>query len=393
MKNLILVIAVSLANLSVGQINPNPSGSVDALIQSEMNIEHFPGVSTIIVKDGVIVWVESYGYADVDNMVPVEDTTVFLLASMSKVFTGTAAMQVYEQGLVQLDTDISSYLSWPLDIPGYESESVTMRQLMTHTSSIEDGPAMDLYYDYPDPSIALGDCMQSYFTMSGAYYDPKENFFDNAPGTVYNYSNMATALNGFVVQSASGTPFDDFCDNNIFEPLCMENTAWHFADFDSAQVARPYQYAGGDYVAYTHYGFADYPDGQLRSNVMDLGNFMIAYLNDGTLGANSILNQSSIIEMWTPQVTTLDPNQGLNWYQEELFYSGGSSMLWGHNGGEDGVSTDMYLDPINNIGICVLTNGEGDALCICDELYDYALSLARSAGFAPRSSHEVNPAE
>ena len=383
MKNLFLFLAISLSYQSIGQINPNPSGSVDALIQSEMNTEHFPGVSTIIVKDGEIVWIESYGYADVDNMVPVEDTTVFLLASMSKVFTGTASMQLFEQGLIDLDTDISSYLTWPLDIPGYESDSVTIRQLMTHTSSIEDGPAMDLYYDYPDPTISLGDCIQRYFSMSGADYDPIDNFFDNAPGTTYNYSNMGTALNGFVTESVSGIPFDDFCEDNIFDPLCMKKTAWHFADFDSVHIARPYQYTGGNYVAYPHYGFADYPDGQLRSNSLDLGNFMIAYLNGGTLGTNSILNQLSINEMWTPQVPALDPTQGLNWYQEELFYNGGSSMLWGHNGGEDGVSTDMYLDPINNIGICVLTNGEGNAIYICDELYDYALSLNPVASINP----------
>ena len=241
MKNLFLFLAISLSYQSIGQINPNPSGSVDALIQSEMNIEHFPGVSTIIVKDGEIVWIESYGYADVDNMVPVEDTTVFLLASMSKLFTGTASMQLFEQGLIDLDTDISSYLTWPLDIPGYESDSVTIRQLMTHTSSIEDGPAMDLYYDYPDPTISLGDCIQRYFSISGADYDPIDNFFDNAPGTTYNYSNMGTALNGFVTESVSGIPFDDFCEDNIFDPLCMKKTAWHFADFDSVHIARPYQ--------------------------------------------------------------------------------------------------------------------------------------------------------
>jgi CubicO group peptidase (beta-lactamase class C family) len=116
---------------------------------------------------------------------------------------------------------------------------------------------------------------------------------------------------------------------------------------------------------------------------MDLGNFMIAYLNGGTLGANSILTQASINEMWSSQIPSLEATQGLNWYQEELFHSGGSAMLWGHNGGEDGVSTDMYMDPVNNIGICVLTNGEGDALYICDELYDYALNLIPTSSIIP----------
>ena len=159
---------------------------------------------------------------------------------------------------------------------------------------------------------------------------------------------------------------------------------------DTSHVARPYQYAGGDYVPYAHYGFADYPNGQLRSNTLDLGNFMIACLSGGTLGQNTILSQSAISEMWSPQFSTLDERQGLNWYQEELYHSNGTAWLWGHNGGESGASTDMYLDPVNNIGICILTNGEGDALYICDELYDYALSLNPTASIVPNCDEVVS---
>lgn len=368
--------------VTLGQ-NPNPDANLDASIQNEMTTQHLPGVSTVIVKNGKIVWVESYGYADVGNLVPVEDTTIFLLASMSKLFTGTAAMQIHEQGLTDLDTDINTYLPWPVYIPGYESDSITIRELMTHSSSIADGPAMNLYYDYPDPTITLDTCMFRYFSTSGSDYNPSANFYNNAPGTVYNYSNMGTALNGYITQVVTGMPFDDYCKNNIFIPLCMENTAWHFADFDSSNVARPYSYQSGNYVAYPQYGFADYPDGELRTNVMDLANFMIAYLNGGTFGYNSILTAATINDMWTLQVPSLDPTQGLNWYQEEIFYTGGSSMLWGHSGGEAGVSTEMYLDPTNNIGICVLTNGEGNALYVCDHLYNYALSLNTPSGIVP----------
>ncbi len=360
--------------------NPNPNTALDNTIQSEMNLERFPGAATIIIKDGKIVWVESYGFADVANAIAVQDTTVFLLASMSKVFTGTAAMQLYESGAIDLDADIDNYLPFPIDIPNYTNEPITLRQLMTHSASIDDNfAAMSTYYGYPDPTITLEDCIERYFSTSGVDYNASQNFTNNAPGTNYNYSNMGTALNGYITEVASGMPFDDFCDINIFNPLCMEKTAWHFADFESGDVARPYSFQGGNYVAYPHYGFADYPDGQLRSTAMDLGNFMIAYLNDGTLGNNTILSPESIDEMWSSQIPDLDPTQGLNWYQE--FF--GSATLWGHNGGEDGVSTDMYLDPINNIGICVLTNGEGDAFAICEELYQYALTLNSNTGITP----------
>lgn len=369
--------------MSIYAQNPNPNSGIDAFIQDEMEIEHLPGLSSIIVKDGEIIWLESYGFADIENSTNVEDTTVFLLASLSKLFTGTASMQAFEQGLIDLDTDISTYLTWSLNVPGFENESITIRQLMTHSASIEDSDAMDLYYDYPDPSISLQDCIQGYFSISGGQYDPTDNFYNSAPGTEYNYSNMGTALNGYITESASGIPFDDFCDENLFNPLCMEKTAWHFADFDSSHVARPYRYQGGNYEAIPHYGFADYPNGQLRSNVMDIGNFMIAYLNGGSLGSHEILSSESVDEMLSSQIPALEPTQGLNWYQEELYYDGGTAMLWGHNGGESGASTDMYLDPDNNIGICILSNGEGDGIYICDELYNFALTLNPVASIIP----------
>lgn len=379
-----LLIFILLPFTNLFAQNPNPNAALDATIQSEMNLERFPGASTIIIKDDKIVWIESYGYADVANAIAVEDTTVFLLASMSKVFTGTVAMQLAQSGGVDLDANINNYLPFSVTIPNFANVPITLRQLMTHSSSISDNyAAMDTYYGYPDPTITLAECMQRYFSTTGVDYNASANFSNNAPGANYDYSNIGTALSGFVTESASGTPFDDFCDLNIFAPLCMNKTAWHFSDFQSSDVAKPYSYQGGNYVAYPHYGFADYPDGQLRSTALDLSNFMIAYLNGGTFENNSILSSTSINEMWSSQIPSLDPTQGLNWYQEYF----GSETLWGHNGGEDGVSTDMYFDPINNIGICVLTNGEGDAFTICEELYQYALTLNSNTGITPTCSY------
>ena len=110
-KLFLFIIALSTFSTSVlSQINPNPNAAVDAFIQNEMNIQHLPGVSAVIVKDNKIVWINSYGYADVANAIPVQDTTVFLLASVSKIFTGTAAMQLYENNIIGLDDDGNEWL-------------------------------------------------------------------------------------------------------------------------------------------------------------------------------------------------------------------------------------------------------------------------------------------
>ena len=364
--------------------NPNPSATLDAEILNEMSTRNFPGASTIIVKNGEIVWIESYGYADIANSLPVEDTTVFLLASVSKLFTGTAVMQLYETEIIDLDADVNNYLPWSVDVPNFTNDSITARQLMTHTGSINDNwSVMSSFYGYPDPTISLSNCMQNYFPTSGSNYNASDNFLNTAPGSTYDYSNMGSALNGYLVEASTGIPFDDYCDNNLFDQLCMVNTAWHFSDFDPNQVATPHYFQNGNYNAVDHYGFADYPNGQLRSTAKDLGNYMIAFLNGGTLGTNSILSSSSVNEMLSLQIPTIDTVTGLNWHKTKLYHSGGEVMVWGHSGGEQGVSTYLYIDPQNDIGICLLTNGEGEGLYICDALYDHALNMTVNNSIIP----------
>ena len=381
----IFLVTFILLSFSLWGQNPNPSVPLDEYITGEMEAEHFPGVATVIVKNGEIVWLQCYGFADIENGITVTDSTQFLLASMSKLFTGTATMQLQEDGMLQLNNDINEYLPWPLNHPTQSTTPMTIQQLMTHTSSIKDNwSAMSNYYGYPDPTISLEACMQDYFTVTGQNYNANQNFLSAPPGTVFNYSNMATALNGYITEIVSSMPFDDYCDEHIFEPLCMEKTAWHMADLDSNEVARPYSYSNGNFIANPHYGFADYPDGQLRSSITDLANYMIAFLNGGSLGSNAILSPSSVSEMWTQQIPSIESKQGLNWYKELLYHSGGETLLWGHNGGELGVSTDMYVDPESNIGLCVLSNGGGTNLYICDELYDYALSLNPISSIVPQ---------
>lgn len=395
MKNMSAVAFLLLFFLQLhGQQNPNPNPNLDSFIEEEMEYERLPGVATVIVKDGKIVWLKSYGFADVQNNIATSDSTSFLLASISKVFVATAMMQLIEQNLCSLDDDINTHLPFQFGIPQHPNAQVTPRQLMTHTASIQDNyNVMDTYYDFPDPSISLSDCIERYFSVDGVDYNPTTNFLPNAPGTLFEYSNIGTALQGYLVERISNQPFDQYCQEHIFSKLCMDNSAWFLADMDSNNVARPYQFTGGNFVPYPHYGFADYPSGQLRSSILDMANFMIAYLNGGNFGGTTILSSNSIEQMLTPQVPNLESGQGLNWYQEEIYHSGGETWLWGHNGGEQGASTDFYIDPVNKIGICVLTNGEGDALYICDELYDFALTLNPNSGYSPAcltASLEIN---
>lgn len=374
--------------------NPNPSPELDAYILDEMDYENLPGMSTLIVKGGEIVWVESYGMADIENDVPVTDNTAFLMASVSKLFMATAFMQLEEDGLIDLDEDINTYLPFDVFNPNYPNISITSKMLMTHTSSIaDDWSSMDTHYTNGDPTITLGDYMEMYFSTSGVDYDAQNNFNNNLPGTDFDYSNMAADLAGYLVEVVSEELFSEYSNTHGFEELCMDNTSWYLSDFDTLNVARPYDWQGGQFNPYAHYGFPGYTSGLLRSNVLDLANFMIAYLQNGWFNNNQLLSEASINEMLTFQVPEIDDRQGLNWYTEEIYLSeGGVVNLWGHNGGEGGSTTELYINPDNQIGIVVLSNGEGELLYVVDELYDYALSLT-TTGVGNPSCEDVSIGE
>jgi CubicO group peptidase (beta-lactamase class C family) len=366
--------------------NPNPDADLDAFIAGEMQAEHIPGMATVIVKDGEVVWLQAYGYADEPAGLAMTDSTVLLLASVSKLFTGTALMQLVSQGMVDPDADISLHLPFAVSHPVHADVPITARMLLTHTSSIADNyTAMDTYYSVGDPTLTLAEVMERYFSPSGADYSAQDNFLGAAPGTTYEYSNIASALAGYVVERVTQMPFDAYCAQHIFSPLCMDRTSWFLAGLDTASVARPHLWSGGQYEALPHMGFADYPNGLLRSDVRGLARFMTAYLQGGNYAGHTVLPPATVGQMLTPQVPAIEPTQGLSWYLEDIYLSGGGTVaLWGHNGGEDGASTDVYIDPQNGIGVAVLSNAEGDNLYVVDALYDKALSLTGTgAGNAP----------
>ncbi len=281
-----------------------------------------------------------------------------MLASISKTFTGTALMQLVEDGVLELDTPVNDRLPFVVDNPHTEAEVITLRHLMTHTSSIRDRWAVwgelgdpEALYTYGDSEILLGTMLEGYLIEGGTWYS-EDNYGADLPGETYRYCNMATALAGHLVEMVSAVPLDTHSELEIFEPLGLTNTGWHLADHDASMVAIPYANTGGTYTPYGHYGYPDYPDGQLRSSAADMARYMLAYDLGGTLDGAEILSPESIDEMFRLQVPDVEGTQGLFWYWSTEF--GGE--LIGHSGGDYGVATSMYLDPESGVGVVALAN-------------------------------------
>lgn len=348
-------------------LDAGDAAQLEAFIGDAMLAKHIPGLSAAIVRDGELSWSGAFGMADPYLGVPVDESTLFMLASISKTVTGAALLQLVDDGLLDLDDPVGEHLPFPVVHPLFPGTAITARMLLTHTSGLSDNWGAMPYYP-GDPTYALHDYLFDYLTPGGALYDAAKNFKPWAPGSAYSYCNNALALVGLMVEHVSGVSFPERCASELFAQLGMPQSAWFLADLDPDQVAMPCAWNGSAYTPYGQYGFADYPSGQLRTSAVQLARFLGMVIDGGQCDGAAILEPTTADALTTPQVPAIDPSQGLVWYS---WHVGGRSV-WGHNGGDQGVSTEMWFDPATGIGVVVLTNGEAWFSDIIDALFDHA---------------------
>ena len=134
------------------------SNSLDTKLQNIKTQYQVVGMSVAVVKGDTIAFSKGYGLRDVGRTLPVNDSTVYRIASISKMITASALMILYEQGLFNLDDDVSSYLGFTLRNPNYPNDVITFRKILSHTSSLRDGTGYDsflsaTYNNNPPPAL------------------------------------------------------------------------------------------------------------------------------------------------------------------------------------------------------------------------------------------------
>lgn len=346
-------------DLVVGSRKSRDSDELDQFIEQTMAQYHIPGVVACVVKNDRIAWTGVYGHADIVGGVQAADTTVFMLASISKTFVATAVAKLWEDGLLELGNNINDYLPFPVVHPGYPLRAIKVRHLLTHTSSIarNDADWIPFITWGADSPLELGEFLENWLVPGGTYYK-EDNYLNNPPGTVGQYSNIAFALAGYLVQCVSGQSLEDYCQANIFGPLGMYEASWFLAGLDPSHVAMPTGYLHGAYFQYGHAGLPVYPAGQLRTSAPLLARHLLAFMGLGEYDGVRILDTATAEAMRTVQFPGLPVSGlyfGLGWYRINSPYG----FLWGHNGGLYGVYTDMYCSLDENWGVINLTNGDG----------------------------------
>lgn len=324
----------------------NPSSAFESYLLAEMNQQKIPALSTLVFQDNQIKYQSTLGFSNVEQEVALAEDHLFLLASISKTITATALLQLYDQGLLDLNDAINDYLPFEVNVPN-QSTPITFRMLLTHTSGINDGDALDdQYYENEDSPVSLRYFLENYLVPNGEFYNSNQNFHNFQPGTQHEYSNEGSALIGLLVEEIAKKDFRTYCQENIFTPLNMTNSFWRLSEINQPMVTL-YESA----EAVTPYTFTDYPNGGLRSNTADLYKFLQMLMNNGQVGGTQILKETTVQEMFTPQISEIDNEVGLH-----FFVMNRANNLWGHDGGEQGITTIMAFNQATKAGAIILAS-------------------------------------
>jgi CubicO group peptidase (beta-lactamase class C family) len=237
-------------------------------IGNEVSANNIPSLAAFVVKDDSIVWQQYYGYADVASRRDANKYTIYGLASVSKLIVVTAVMQLKERGLINLDTDISDYLPFSVRNPNYPDDKLTVFNLLTHTSGLNwpenDSEVPGYYRHYPfDNSPPLREWIPEFILPDGANY-VSAVWMNHRPGEREWYSNIGACLLAYLVEVVSGMDYNEYCKQNIFEPLEMFNTSHAYADLDINNLATLY-YQPTQQIEFFRY--QGYPAGDLKSTI------------------------------------------------------------------------------------------------------------------------------
>lgn len=313
-----------------------------------------PGASVAVVRDGKIEWLETYGWADISNQIALDTNTLFQAASISKPITAIGVLKLVEEGKINLDTDVSTYLkSWEIPNSDFtDSQKVTLRLLLTHTAGVN----VHGFSGYElDPKLSTVDVLNGKGNSDSIKVV-------RTPGTEWAYSGGGYVIVQQVIEDVTGEAFDVFMDREILPALNMTNSTF-------AQPL-PEDRHGNASLAYrsnmsvNEHGWNTYPakaPAGLWTTPKDLANYFIEihkiYANRS---ADGILSPETIDAMLTPHLGEWGLGPALEW--------SGDSLRMQHGGKNMGFSNIFVGQPKLGNAAIILTNGDNGTIAMREVL-------------------------
>lgn len=341
----------------------NLAGVIDPVMTAWVDDRKGPGAVVVVVTPDGPVFARGYGVADRQAGQPFSaDATLVRPGSISKLFTGIAVMQLVDAGTLDLDRDVNDYLDFAVDVPD-GGVAVTLRRLLTHRAGFEEH-VKGVFSRNPEPE-PLGRWL--------AANQPRRIF---PRGDVEAYSNYGVALAGYVVERVSGEPFAGYVQRHILAPLGMSRSTFlqplpdHLAPLMAKRYRRSDEPPRGPFET-----IVSSPAGALSSTGADMGRFMRAVMNGGTLDGVRILPQARLEQMTTPDQPSPAGAVGLVFFTQTV----DGHRVIGHEGATTSFFSDLKIFPADGIGVFVSRDGPGEIASRRDieEMPDPATLIAR----------------
>ena len=354
------------------------TAGIDSLVERSRKSFNVPGIAVAVIKDGKIMHIKGYGARSLNTGLPVDENTLFGIASNSKAFTAFALGILVDEGKISWDDKVRTWIPEFKMYSPYVTEEFTIRDLLTHRSGLGLG-AGDLMF-FPDSSdFELKDILYNL-----QFLKPVSGF-----RTKFDYDNNLYIVAGEVVKRASGKSWEEFVESRILKPVGMNHSASSFDRLkDTSDIIDGHAEVEGKVrVIARSRSKVDHPAGGIYSSVSDLARWVELLLSDGYLGKDSmrIFSRSVQAEIWSPQtiIRNNEPGDyrthfkayGLGFFMEDL--NGYKEIS--HTGGLEGMVTQIVLFPELSLGIIVLTNQQEPAafLAISNQIRDGYLGLPR----------------
>jgi CubicO group peptidase (beta-lactamase class C family) len=372
--NAVLLALVAFADVQ-GEWMPKEQDSktLSRMLDSIAESHSIVGLSVAIVRPESLLFSYAHGQAQLGRAAAMTDTTYVRIASVSKVLTAVALLQLHEKGKFKLDDDVSKALGFTFRNPYFPDVPITYRHLLQHTSSLlsDEQQPVPYYVLWRDPAVALQDVL----SKNGKRYHDSVYYAlwaKEAPGTKFAYSNLGYALLGTLVEIHSGERFDQYCKTHIFKPLGLA-CSFNLQDIPPEKLAYPYRLIDGKWTAQTDsaskpFALDSYavgsnallfsPQGGLRISTRELATLAQVFLNRGKLRETQILSEGQLLQMEKDSLKTGNP--AFQKYAIGLHHTNNvlkGIEMTGHPGQAYGLLSGWYYTRQHGIGIAVIITG------------------------------------
>ena len=331
--------------------HPEVASTIDLLerwIGATMADRGLPGLVIAIVHDRETLWMRGFGFADMERKLPMQTSTVFRMASITKTFTATAVLMLRDQGALRLDDPVRDYLPWFRIQSDYPDEpAITIRQLLLHTSGLPREAAFPYWTDRRFPSR---EDIRTTLPEQHATYPPD---------TRYKYSNLGIALAGEVVAAAAGSSYEAFVQERLFAPLAMSSSSIYLTPEQKERLAVGYgrRLANGSRERSPETFSAGLaPAANISSTVEDMARWAVFHLSEDSTAAGQPLRASTLREMHRLQWINPGWRSG-----RALGFSVSKTdqrVTVSHSGWVDGYRSHLVLSPEERTAVIVMINAD-----------------------------------